>query len=141
MGAYLHIGGKDPKSEPTIKGGVTEATHKNWIAINSWSSSASRPIVSEGGSEKSRHRGEAEVSEIAVSKVIDKSSVYVLQSVLQGTSIDQVQLDMTTAEGDNQVFTYYTITMTDVRITNYSISGAGDEGSLAQESFNLNCTS
>jgi type VI secretion system secreted protein Hcp len=139
MGAFLMLGGT--KAAPTIKGGVTEDTHKDWIKINSWSNSASRPVVSEGGSEESRHRGESQVSEISISKVVDKSSAYILQNLLQGVSLDNVLIDMTTSEGDNSVFVYYTITMTNVRITNYSISGAGDEGSLASESFSLNSTS
>jgi type VI secretion system secreted protein Hcp len=138
MAAYLMLGDKD---KPTIMGGVTEETHKDWIKINSWSNSAARPVVSEGGTEESRHRGESQVSEISISKVIDKASVYILQNLLQGVSIPQVKIDMTTAEGENKVVVYYTITMTNVRITNYSISGAGDEGALASESFSLNSTS
>ena len=39
------------------------------------------------------------------------------------------------SESDKTVFVYYTIKGTDVRITNYSTSGAGDEGSVASESF------
>ncbi len=120
---------------------MIEETHKNWIQINSWSNSAARPVVSDGGSEESRHRGEAQVGEISISKAVDKASPYILQNLLQGVSLDKVQIDMTTAEGENKVKVYYTIAMTNVRITNYSHSGAGDEGSLATESFSLNSTS
>jgi len=126
---------------PTIKGGSTESTHVDWIPINSWSFSAARPVVSDGGSEESRHRGEAQVGELAISKVIDKSSVYILQALLKGESMENIQIDLTTVESDKTVFVYYTVKGTAVRITNYSTSGAGDEGSVATESFNLNCTS
>lgn len=139
MGAYLLLGGTD--KAPTIKGSSTESTHADWIPINSWSLSAARPVVSTGGSEESRHRGEAEVSEISISKVIDKSSVYILQSLLRGDALDNIQIDLTSVEADNSVFVYYTIKGTTARITNFSNSGAGDEGSVATESFNLNCTS
>lgn len=88
-----------------------------------------------------RHRGEAQVGELAISKVIDKSSVYILQSLLKGDALDNIQIDMTTVEADNTVFVYYTVKGTVVRITNFSTSGAGEEGSVATESFNLNCTS
>ena len=57
------------------------------------------------------------------------------------TALDNIQIDLTTVEADKTVFVYYTIKGTTVRITNYSTSGAGDEGSVATESFNLNCTS
>ncbi len=139
MGAYLMLA--DTGTTPTIKGGSTESTHVDWIPINSWSFSAARPVVSDGGSEESRHRGEAQVGELSISKVIDKSSVYILQSLLRGDSMENIQIDLTTVESDKTVFVYYTVKGTAVRITNYSTSGAGDEGSVATESFNLNCTS
>jgi type VI secretion system secreted protein Hcp len=139
MGAYLMLGGTD--KAPTIKGGSTESTHTDWILINSWSISAARPVISDGGSEESRHRGEAQVGEISISKVVDKSSVYILQSLLKGDVLDKIQIDMTTVEADKSVTVYYTIKGDKARITNFSNSGAGDEGSMASESFSLNCTS
>jgi type VI secretion system secreted protein Hcp len=142
MGAYLMLGtGTGTSATPTIQGGVTESTHANWIQINSWSISAARPVVSDQGSEESRHRGESQVGEISISKVIDKSTVYVLQDLLQGVSIPNAQIDMTTTEGENAIKVYFSLLMTNVRITNHSLSGAGDEGSLASESFSLNPTS
>jgi type VI secretion system secreted protein Hcp len=138
MGAYLMLAQEGEK--PTILGSSTESTHVDWIPINSWSFSAARPVVSDGGSEESRHRGEAQVGELSISKVIDKSSVYILQSLLKGEALANIQIDMTTVESDKSVFVYYTIKGTTVRITNYSTSGAGDEGSVASESFSLNCT-
>src|SRR5262249_16110080 len=119
---------------------VTESTHKDWIMINSWSVAASRPVVADGGSEESRHRGESQVTEVSVSKVMDKSSVYIIQNQLQGNSIDKAQIAMTTSEGETTVRVYFTLTMPNVRITNHSVSGAGDEGALASESFSLNST-
>ncbi len=142
MGAYLMLGtGTDTSAKPTIVGGVTEDTHKDWIQINSWSISAARPVVSDQGSEESRHRGESQVGEISISKVIDKSTVYVLQNLLQGVSVKNAQIDMTTSEGEAKVKVYFSLLMENVRITNHSLSGAGDEGSLASESFSLNSTS
>ena len=138
MGAYLMLGGTS--AAPTVKGGVTEDTHKDWIQINSWSISAARPVVSDQGSEEGRHRGESQVGEISISKSIDKSTVYVLQDLLQGKSLDKAQIDMTTTEGDNKVKVYFSLLMDNVRITNHSLSGAGDEGALASESFSLNST-
>ena len=143
MGAYLMLGtGTDTAATPTIVGGVSESTHAKWIQINSWSISAARPVVSDQGTEESRHRGESQVGEISISKVIDKSTVYILQNLLQGVSIPNAQIDMTTTEGENAVKVYFSLLMmTNVRITNHSLSGAGDEGSLASESFSLNPTS
>jgi len=132
MGAYMKLG--------DIKGGVLQENHKDWIMINSWSISAARPVVSDQGSEESRHRGESQVGEISVSKVIDKSTVYIVQDLLKGTVQKEAMIEMTTTEGDKKVKTYFTLKMTDVRITNHSLSGAGDEGSLASESFSLNPT-
>jgi type VI secretion system Hcp family effector len=138
MGAYLKLGGAD---KPTIKGGSQESTHIDWININSWSFSAARPVVTDGATEEQRHRGEAQVGEISISKVIDKSSVYVLQALLTGDVLDKVQIDMTTVEKDKSVTVYYSIKGENARITNHSTSGAGDEGSVASESFSINCTS
>ncbi len=137
MGAYLKLGGAD---KPTIKGGSQESTHMDWININSWSISAARPVVSDGATEELRHRGEAQVGEISISKVVDMSSVYILQALLMGDVLDKIQIDMTTVENDKSVTIYYTIKGENARITNFSNSGAGDEGSLASESFSLNCT-
>jgi len=139
MGAYLMMGGTS--ASPTIVGGVSESTHAKWIQIQSFSISAARPVVSDQGSEESRHRGESQVGEVSISKVIDVSTVYILQNLLQGVSLDNVQLDMTTTEGTNAVIVYFSLIMTNVRITNHSLSGSGDEGSLASESFSLNPTS
>jgi type VI protein secretion system component Hcp len=102
---------------------------------------STRPIVPQGGSEETRHRGEAEIGELTFAKVVDKSSVYLLQNLLEGTSIANMQLDMTTQESGASVVIYFTIKGTNVRITNHSFTGSGAEGAVATENFSLNATS
>ena len=72
-------------------------------------------MVSDGGAEESRHRGEAQVGELSISKVIDKSSVYILQTLLKGEALENIQIDMTSVESDKTVFVYYTIKGATVR--------------------------
>jgi type VI secretion system secreted protein Hcp len=139
VGAYLML--STSGSSPTIQGSSTESTHTNWIPIESWNVSSTRPVVTQGGHEETRHRGEAEVGELTFAKVVDKSSVYLLQNLLEGTSIANMQLDMTTQESGTSVVIYFTIKGTNVRITNHSFSGSGAEGSVALENFSLNATS
>jgi type VI secretion system secreted protein Hcp len=141
MGAYLMLASGASATTPTILGSSTQSTHTNWIPIESWSMGSTRPVVPQGGSEETRHRGEAEIGELSFHKVVDKSSVYLLQNLLQGTSLGTMQLDMTTQESGTSVVIYFTIIGTNVRITNHSLTGAGLEGAVAQETFTLNATS
>ena len=141
MGAYLMLGGST--KEPKIVGSISEGEHAKWIPINSWSFSAMRPIVSGGGASQTKQMGEAQLSEISISKPVDVSSTYILQTLLNGESLDKMQIDMTSSDNSSAEKpgrTYFTIKGTVVRITNLSTSGSGDEGSVAYESFNLNCS-
>ena len=118
----------------SIKGECTLTKFKDQIEIYSFSHGFSQPTSalrsSEGGATTSR----AHHSEISFSKRFDKSSPPIMQALWQGTTFPEVVFTCCRVDGEETV-EYLVVTMNNVVISNYNISGGGD---LPGETFSLN---
>jgi len=119
-----------------IKGDVTAEGHLNWIELNSFQWGVGRAISSptSGGA---REASAPSVSEITITKVLDRSSPSLLQEALAGEGKPVVIDFVKTGGGTGAPFTYIEYTLDNVLISKYSISSGGDQPT---ESISLSFT-
>lgn len=133
--AYLLLPAVQKIREAAAKGKGDDG-HKEWIEIQSWSWGASNPSSVSGGGGTGREASTPSVSEIVVTKNMDKSSPTLAQGASRGTSKADLK-KQTTYNGE----TYYQITLTDVMVSSYGVSGhGGDNSGRPMESLSLNFT-
>ena len=117
MAAFMKLG--------DIDGEATDNEHKDWIIIESMSSSVTRSFDDAEGT--TRSRGDTTLGDVVVVRELDKASVKLQQACAHGTVFAEAQLDFTTQTGGRQA-TYLTHKLKNVIVTSYSMSadGAGD---------------
>jgi len=127
MAIYMKIPGAD--------GDTTQENHKSWIEVMSFQWGVGRAISTRTGSAADRESSEPSVSEVVVTKSMDKSSVKLFQMCTTETDGKKVEIHFasTTQGGQN----YLEIELTDTLISGYSMSSGGDRPS---ESVSLNFT-
>jgi type VI secretion system secreted protein Hcp len=128
MAIYMQIDG--------IKGDVTEATHKDWIEVNSFQWGVGRGIGSPKSSASDRESSEASVSEVVVSKTSDESSSNLLRAALWGKG-KKTKVHFTRTGTDKTQIAYIEYTLENVLLSGYSVSSGGDRPT---ESLSLNFT-
>jgi len=118
--AYIKFDGVD--------GEATDAKHKEWIEVLSFSQSIHR------GDSGSSVRTTASVvfEDIVLTKELDKSSPKLAESVATGKVIPKVEFELTSSAG-----TYYKYELTNVMVTSYSVSGTADDRPIEQVSLNF----
>lgn len=107
-----------------IKGDVTAAGYENWIQLNSFQWGVARAISSPIGS-SIREASAPSISDITITKMMDKSSPSLLQQALAGTG-KSVVIDLVKPDGKGGLFAYAEYKLTDVLISGYSVSSGGD---------------
>lgn len=130
MPIYLQYG---PKGK--IKGNVTEAGHKEWVEVQSFQWGVGRGIGSPVGRSANREASAPSVSEIVVTKSMDKATFAFLQEALRGEGIEATIHFTTTDKG--QLRTYAEYKLTNCMISGYSASSGGDRPT---ESISINFT-
>jgi type VI secretion system secreted protein Hcp len=130
MPIYLQYGPKDK-----IKGSVTEAGHVGWVALTSFNWGVGRGIGSPTGHSANREASAPSVSEITVSKQMDKSSFAFLQEALKGTGIEATIHFTVTDAGKMRTYAEYKLA--NCMISGYSVSSGGDRPT---ESLSINFT-
>ena len=119
----------------TIKGSVTEEGHIGWVDVSSFQWGVGRAVGSPTGRAANREAGAPSISEITVSKQLDKSSYAWLQEALKGTGVDcEVHFVSTEAA---QLRTYLSYKLTNCLVSGFSLSSGGDRPS---ESISINFT-
>ena len=118
-----------------IKGSVTEEGHKDWVDVGSCQWGVGRGIGSPTGRSANREASAPSVSEVVVTKVMDKSSYAWLQEAFKGQAVDAEIHFCSTEAG--QLRTYCTYKLTNCLISGYSLSSGGDRPS---ESLSINFT-
>ena len=117
----------------TLKGESVVKGFEDQIQLLSWSwgmtQSGTTHSASGGGA------GKVDVSDIQVTKYVDASSPTLALACCKGTHYDTATLTMRKAGGT--ALEYVTLTLTDLIITSYSVSGAGG-GDLLSDTFTLN---
>lgn len=118
-----------------IKGSVTEQGHKEWVDVSSLQWGVGRGIGSPTGRSANRESSAPSLSEVVVSKQMDKSSFAWLQEAFKGQAVDcEIHFCSTDA---GQLRTYATYKLTNCLISGYSLSSGGDRPS---ESISINFT-
>ena len=113
MTGYLNL--------PDIKGESRRADHEDEIDITSIDWSMAQASNMQFGSGRTRSR--ASVRPIGIRKNYDASSPYIALACMQGKSFDEVKIYFRKDSGDTHL-DYLTITLTNVVISEYSLSGS-----------------
>jgi type VI secretion system secreted protein Hcp len=118
-----------------IKGNVTEKGHTDWVAAGSFQWGVGRGIGSPVGKSANRESSAPSVSEIVITKEMDKSSYSWLQEGLTGKGVD-CTIHFCSTDG-KELRMYAEYKLTNCMISGYSISSGGDRPS---ESISINFT-
>ena len=129
MAGYIKIG--------DIKGESSEPNHKDWINLLSVSQGVSRSMPT-GASGSTRQRSSATLGDIVIVKELDKSTPKLVEAICKGTNFPVVTIHLTTSsEGDTRI-PYMAWELKNARVTDYSVSGATEGGSVPTESLSIN---
>ena len=129
MSGYIKIG--------DIKGESTEPDHKDWINLLSVSQGVSRSVPV-GASGSTRQRSSATLEDIVLVKELDKSTPKLVESICKGTNFAEVQIHLTTSSEGEKRIPYMVWTLSNARVTSYSVSGSTDGGTVPTESLSIN---
>ena len=105
-----------------IKGPATAPGFQNDIPLTSMQFGLAKPVVTTSTGEET---GRPNFSDLSIAKQMDISSPLLLQNTLFGRSFPTVEIFLTTTS-TGKIFTYNHITLTNVIISHYAVSGAGD---------------
>ena len=124
------------RESPTTRANASDDKHKETIEIASWSFGASNPSsIGNSGMSAGREASTPAISEIVVTKSMDKSSPKLAEGVSKGKTTQELK-KQTTHNGD----TYYQIKLTDVMVSSWQVSGQGSGDPVPTESISLNFT-
>lgn len=118
-----------------LLGDVTEATHANWIELNSVNWGVNRPVSNPAGSATARVVAAPRFSELVVAKDEDNATIPLIQESLGGQP-KLVKIDFVRTNQD-RMEVYYSIQLTETVITGLSQGSGGDRPT---ESLTLNFT-
>lgn len=118
-----------------IEGESTDSKHKGEIEVRSWSWAETNAAT--GASGGGRGAGKVSMSDLVITKDVDKSTPKLALACATGEHISQATLTVRRAGGEQQE--YFEITLTDCLVTSYQMSGA-DGGGVPSESLSLNYT-
>jgi type VI secretion system secreted protein Hcp len=118
-----------------VKGNVTAEGHKDWIEVTGFSWGAGRAISTGTGKVADRESSAPSISEVAITKELDKATAPLLQEALSGEGV-WAQIDFCkTDQGKLEVYASYL--MENCMVSGYAVSSGGDR---PQESLSLNFT-
>lgn len=129
MPIYLKMG--------TIEGSVTAEGYEKWIECHSMQWGVGRGISTPTGSAKDRACSTASISEVVVTKNLDKSTIALFKSSVAGMdkAVD-AKLHLVQSDG-TKIVPYVQYELTNTLISGYSVSSGGDRPT---ESLSLNFT-
>ena len=119
----------------SIQGSVTTSGYANWIELSSFQWGVGRSVSSPAKGEDTREGSEPSVSEIVVTKRMDKASPQIWQDGVAGDFSNTVTISMTTTTKD-KVESFLEYEFTDTGLSGYSVSAGPDDP--PQESISLN---
>ena len=113
--AYLYVDG--------VPGESTDDAHPEWMNVESYDHAVSM-AVSEPDSSGGLTGGDADISHLSVTKVIDNASVDLNLKCVKGEHIPEVKLELCQSTGDKHCFMRYTLT----NVLVSSVTAAGPSG-------------
>lgn len=117
-----------------IKGSTTDSKFKEEVEVASFQWGAGVGVSNAQGGD--RTTSTASVSEITVTKQVDKASEHLFKSLLKGEDVGKAVVSFV-ASSKGESVAYATLTLEDVIISGFSMSSAGD---IPTESLSLNFT-
>ncbi len=125
-----------------ILGSSKDKGHVNAVEVVSWSHGFSQPTTAATKSSDQQATSRANHSDLSFTKFFDNASSAILKACWTGAQLKTAVFQMYRASGATEVGTgatdYLTISLEDIIISHYSISGGGDE--LPIENITLNYT-
>lgn len=126
MAAYIKFDGVDGESQ--------HKDHKGLSDLLSFSQMIHKPGA--GGTGAARRRGSVMLEDIQCSKLLDKSSPKLAESMCLGKVYPKVEIECTVSTTDAGQETYYRYELKNVLVSSYNVSGASQDKPM--ESFSLN---
>jgi type VI secretion system secreted protein Hcp len=119
-----------------IDGAVTTKGFEKWIEVDSFQFGVGRGIGTAARGAATREASEPSISEVVITKRLDKASTKLFQDATGGDLSATVTFKFTTTTKD-KVETYLAYELTNCGLSGYSLSSGGD---APQESLSLNFT-
>lgn len=113
-----------------IDGDVTAKGYEKQIEVDSFQFGVGRAISMDAGSAANRSSGRPSLSEITVTKRMDKSSFGIMKEVLSGSDGKKVKISVVEISKD-QLKEYVGYELEEVMVSGYSVS-TGGEGSPSE---------
>jgi len=120
----------------SFTGASTTQGFKDWIELDSFQWGVGRGISSAARGSESRESSEPSISEVVVTKKMDKSSPNLMSDAWAGQLNATVEIKFTTTT-KNQVTDFLGYKLENTGLSGYSVSSGGD---LPVESLSLNFT-
>jgi type VI secretion system secreted protein Hcp len=117
-------------------GAVTTKDHEKWIELNSFQMGVGRAIGTAARGAATREASEPSISEVVVTKRLDKASTKLFMDSVAGDLSATVKFKFTTTTKD-KIETYLAFELTNCGLSGYSLSSGGD---APTESLSLNFT-
>jgi type VI secretion system secreted protein Hcp len=127
MAAFVKLG--------DIKGEATDQDHKDWIIIQSMSSSIHRSIPS-GAKDQQRTKGETSLGDINLVRQLDKSSTKLQEACANGTFFKEVEIHFCTTVKNKQE-PYLKYKLKDVIVSSYGFHGDASGDPMPSEQVSL----
>lgn len=116
-----------------MQGEATARDYKDWIEVAAYEGQVSSAILTGPSGPRA---GAASISDIKVTKKLDKSSPLLALACCQGTVIAEIRLVFTTSIADEGAQPYYEIKFTNVLIQSVNLSGSAG-GDKAVETIQI----
>ncbi len=120
---------------PEIKGESSDSDHKDEIQVLSWSHSFNQPTSPTRSSAGGGTVEQANHADFSFTKYIDASTDDLLKQCWSGKSISKGTFTAYRADGDNKPVKYLEITMENIIVSNFSVSGGS--GDIPVENVSL----
>jgi type VI secretion system secreted protein Hcp len=128
MAAFIKFDGVD--------GEVQDKDHKGWSDILSFSQGLHQP--GGGATGQTRRRGDVVLTDIQITKELDKASPKLAEAVCNGKVFPKVEIHLTASYTDAGRVTYYGYELKNVLITSYHVGGSGQSDDVPVEDVALN---
>ena len=130
MPTYLNI--------PDVEGNASSSTYSGWLTVESFHMQTMRNIVTYPGQSYDRDTGLPMLSELSITKLIDKASPLLMQAALENKTYSLVKMHVCRS-GSSNITAYQEWEFKNVMISQYEIQQ--DEDGKPFERIMLNFTS
>jgi type VI secretion system Hcp family effector len=118
-----------------IKGESTDADHKEWMEIESFSWGVHQPASSRVSTAGGATTARADFGDLSIVKMLDSASPLIAQASASGLHIKEVIIELMRAAGDKRV-KYMEYKLSDCIISSVSVGGGGSSVPVETLSFN-----